>query len=46
MRRALLARLRHAAMSAVRSLTWVDWTWRGQPDLVEIDPTATLTGQV
>jgi hypothetical protein len=29
-------------MSAVRSLTGVNRTWRGQPNSVEIDPTRTL----
>jgi hypothetical protein len=30
-------------MSAIRSLTGVDRTWRGQPNSVEIDPTATFS---
>src|SRR5882757_4187127 len=41
----LLARLRHPAMSALRSLTGGKRTWRGQPISVENDPIPDLGGR-
>jgi hypothetical protein len=38
----ILARLRHAAMSAVRSLSGGNRTWCGQPNSVANDPTQTF----